>query len=288
MLNILVTGSNGQLARCIKDFVNQESQINFFFKNSTDLDITNSEIVKSFFENQHIDFCINCAAYTAVDKAESDIDAASKVNVLGARNLAIECSRINAKLIHVSTDFVFNGSKSAAYLETDDTNPEGVYGLTKLKGEVEIQKHLQEHFIIRTSWLYSEYGNNFLKTMLRLSNERESLSVVSDQIGTPTYAKDLAEVILKIIKLNSDNYGLYHFSNEGVASWYDFAQAIFDENQKELKLTPIKTRNYPTPAKRPPFSVLDKEKIKESFEIEIPHWRDSLKKAISNLNNISN
>jgi dTDP-4-dehydrorhamnose reductase len=286
MLNILVTGSNGQLARCIRDIVHQENHFNFIFKNSTDLDITNSEKVTSFFEEHEIAFCVNCAAYTAVDKAESEKEIALSVNEMGAKNLAIECSRKSAKLIHISTDFVFDGSKSVAYLESDETNPKSVYGFSKLKGEFEIQNHLSKHFIIRTSWLYSEHGNNFFKTMLKLSNERESLSVVCDQIGTPTYAKDLAEVILKIIKTNNNNYGLFHFSNEGVASWYDFAHAIFDENQKEIKLTPIKTSDYPTPAKRPPFSVMDKNKVKECFEIEIPHWRDSLKKAIFNLNNI--
>ena len=285
MINVLVTGSNGQLARCIKDEIDPKLQLNFIFKNATDLDITNSENVALFFEKHQIDFCINCAAYTAVDKAESDKDNAVKVNELGAKNLAIECSKHNSTLIHISTDFVFDGDKSNAYLETDDTNPKGIYGLTKLKGELEIQKHASHYFIIRTSWLYSEHGNNFMKTMIKLSNEREVLSVVDDQIGTPTYAKDLAKVVLKIIETNSIKYGLYHFSNEGVASWYDFAKAIFDENQNEVKVKPIKTRSYPTPAKRPYFSVLDKEKIKENLEIEIPHWRDSLKKAISNLNN---
>lgn len=285
MVNVLVTGANGQLARCIKDLVSNDITVNFIFKDSKELNITESKEIELFFESNPVDYCINCAAYTAVDTAESNIDAASKVNVLGVGYLARECSKNNAVLIHISTDFVFDGSKAQAYTETDSTNPKGVYGKTKLQGEHEIPKYLSNFFIIRTSWLYSEYGNNFMKTMIRLSEIKDKLSVVGDQIGTPTYAKDLAKVILKIVDSKSNNYGVYHYSNEGVASWYDFAHSIFEVKNSKVKLTSIKTINYPTPAERPSFSVLDKDKIKSNFQIDIPHWRESLKNAIINLKN---
>ncbi|WP_047549275.1 dTDP-4-dehydrorhamnose reductase [Psychroserpens sp. Hel_I_66] len=288
MVNVLVTGANGQLASCLNDTIIVNSDYNYIFKNSSELDITNNKDLASFFKQNKIKYCINCAAYTAVDKAEQDRKQATKVNVLGAENLAIECSKINAILIHISTDFVFDGEQSKAYNETDSTNPKSVYGQTKLDGELKIKENLSNYFIIRTSWLYSEHGNNFMKTMLRLSKERDQLSIVSDQIGTPTYAKDLAIVILKIIETESTSYGCYHYSNEGVASWYDFAKAIFEIKNSNIEIIPIKTSNYPTPAERPIFSVLNKEKIKDNLGIEIPHWRDSLKKAILNLNNLTN
>jgi dTDP-4-dehydrorhamnose reductase len=190
-------------------------------------------------------------------------------------------------LIHISTDFVFDGNASKPYNEAYETNPLSIYGLSKLKGEIVIQETCSQHFIIRTSWLYSEYNHNFLKTMLRLANTRDEIKVVSDQIGTPTYAKDLAQTLLEIINTNNNAFGLYHFSNEGVASWYDFAVAIFEETKATTKVLPIKTKDYPTPATRPNFSVLDKTKIKASLDITIPHWRKSLRKAILNLNKIN-
>ncbi|MFK7781784.1 dTDP-4-dehydrorhamnose reductase [Psychroserpens sp.] len=281
-MNILVTGAKGQLATCIKALDNS-SDYNFIYKNSEDLDITDLISVESFFKRNKISFCVNCAAYTAVDKAESDQKKAHNVNVNGSENLAKTCAQYNSKLIHISTDFVFNGSSNTPYNEDDNTNPLGVYGLTKLEGEQKIQKNLEKYFIIRTSWLYSEFGNNFLKTMLRLSNNRDELGVVSDQIGTPTYAMDLAHVILKIIKENHIAYGIYHYSNEGVASWYDFAFTIFDLSKVKITVNPISTEDFPTPAERPKYSVLDKTKIKEVFKLEIPHWKNSLKTAISNL-----
>ncbi|WP_159022146.1 dTDP-4-dehydrorhamnose reductase [Formosa sp. L2A11] len=282
-MKILVTGGNGQLAACIKDVSKAENQLQFIYTDSEDLDITNQQHVADFFQNNTIDWCINCAAYTAVDKAESDIVLARKVNKDGAKYLAIACKANNVKLIHVSTDFVFDGKSSALYLETDVVEPLGIYGLTKLEGEQAIQENLATYFILRTSWLYSEHANNFMKTMLRLAETRPELNVVADQIGTPTYATDLASVMLYIIKENSTNYGLYHYSNEGVASWYDFADAIFEIADTKTKVFPIKTEAYPTPAARPQFSVMDKTKIKDSFKINIPHWRMSLKKAIKNL-----
>ncbi|WP_452230579.1 dTDP-4-dehydrorhamnose reductase [Lacinutrix sp. MEBiC02404] len=282
MINILVTGGNGQLANCIKDVESKHSNLNFIYTNSSELNITDFEAVQQFFNTQNIDYCINCAAYTAVDKAESEQQKAEEVNVVGAKNLAIACAEKNATLIQVSTDFVFNGEKSVAYTETDTTNPTGVYGATKLDGELEVAKNLEQHFVIRTSWLYSENGNNFMKTMIRLSENREVLNVVADQIGTPTYATDLAETIIEIITSQNQQYGVYHYSNEGVASWYDFAKAIFEESNIQIKVLPIPSEAYPTPAKRPHFSVLDKTKIKTNLQIEIPHWRDSLRKAIAN------
>ncbi|MBU2938048.1 dTDP-4-dehydrorhamnose reductase [Lacinutrix sp. C3R15] len=281
MINILVTGGNGQLATCIKDLESTYSDLNFIYANSAQLNIADFDAVQDFFSTTNIQYCINCAAYTAVDKAESDQEKAEEVNVLGSKNLAIACAENNVTLIQVSTDFVFNGEKSVAYTETDTTNPTGVYGETKLKGELEVAKNLEQHFIVRTSWLYSENGNNFMKTMIKLSEGRELLTIVADQIGTPTYATDLAETIIKIITTNNTQYGIYHYSNEGVASWYDFAKAIFEESNIKIKVLPIPSKAYPTPAKRPHFSVLDKTKIKTNLQMEIPYWRDSLKKALA-------
>jgi len=282
-MNILVTGANGQLATCIKTLDHSNNDLHFIYKNSDELDITNSRSVKQIFQNNNIHFCVNCAAYTAVDKAETDSNNAYQVNVSGAENLAKACAEYNSTLIHISTDFVFDGSSKIPYKADSNTNPLGVYGSTKLEGEQKIQDHLEKHFIIRTSWLYSEFGHNFLKTMLRLSKDRNELRVVSDQIGTPTYAMDLAHVILEVIQANNEAYGIYHYSNDGIASWYDFAKAIFDIKKIKIKVHPISTEEFPTPAKRPKYSVLDKTKIKDIFNVDIPHWENSLKKVTSNL-----
>ena len=282
MMNVLVTGSNGQLASCIKDLAKQYEDLNFIYTDYQELDICDLKQVNTFFQsNPKFDYCINCAAYTAVDKAETDADKAYEINAQGAKNLAIVCSVQDAILIQISTDFVFDGEKTEPYTETDVAKPISVYGASKLEGEEEIKKTLETYFILRTSWLYSEYGTNFMKTMLKLAETRDEISVVSDQRGTPTYAGDLADVILKIITSNTKSFGLYHYSNEGVASWYDFAKAIFEASNIEIKLNPIKTSAYPTPAKRPLFSVMEKTKIKETLNIEIPFWRESLKKAIA-------
>jgi dTDP-4-dehydrorhamnose reductase len=284
MMNILVTGGHGQLALCIKDLSENLSEYNFIFLDFEDLDITNKEEVEAFFNNNNISYCINCAAFTNVDKSETEKETSKKVNEDGALLLAKTCAFNSIKLIQISTDFVFDGKQSFPYKEADPSNPLGIYGQTKLNGELAVIKSVKTYFIIRTSWLYSEYGNNFLKTMLRLGKERDELSVVYDQVGSPTYAKDLAEVIIKIITNNNENYGVYHYSNEGIASWYDFAKAIFDESNTKVNLLPIKSEAYPTPAKRPNYSVLDKEKIKSTLNISIPYWRDSLKKCLENLN----
>ncbi len=289
MKHVLVTGGKGQLALCIKDAQKNVEGYHFIYVDSDELDITNKQLVFSFFENQKLDFCINCAAYTAVDKAESEFEIAKKINEEGVNYVAEACQKHDVTLIHISTDFVFDGNNSKHYSEDDIPSPLSIYGETKLKGEQAlINTGIEKYFIIRTSWLYSEFGNNFLKTMLRLGNEREELSVVCDQIGTPTYAGDLAKTIMHTIESSNDSYGLYHYSNEGVASWYDFAKAIFDENNLEINLLPIKTEAYPTPAKRPAFSVMDKSKIKETLQITIPYWRDSLKKAMNKIKKLTN
>lgn len=280
---ILVTGSSGQLAACIKDLGGNRDDI--LYANSSQLDITDELQVKKFFQDIKIDWCINCAAYTAVDKAESNYDNAYNINANGPKYLAQACKKNGARLVHISTDFVFDGEQNKPYKESHTTNPIGVYGETKLKGEQQVAETLKEHFIIRTSWLYSEYGHNFLKTMLRLSKDKTQLGVVGDQIGTPTYAKDLAKLILHIVDNNVSNFGVYHYSNNGSASWYDFAKAIFDISNTDIQLKNISTAEFLTAAKRPHYSVLDKTKTQANFNIKIPYWRDSLKAAIKNLEN---
>ena len=284
MKKVLVTGGNGQLARCINDVVNSLTEYEFIFASSSDLNITNKAQINSFFDQNSFSYCINCAAYTAVDKAEEDSERAFKVNSKGAENLAKACLVNGIILIHISTDFVFDGEQACSYEESDITNPINVYGASKLKGEQLIQENLSQYFILRTSWLYSEYGSNFLETMLRLGNEKDELSVVSDQIGSPTYAKDLAKVILRIIEVDSKDYGIYHYANSGKTSWYGFAKAIFEESNIQIELKEIKSEEYPTPAKRPYYSVLSKKKIIEVLGLNIPYWKDSLKVAIKTLN----
>jgi dTDP-4-dehydrorhamnose reductase len=281
MKTILVTGANGQLGRCLQELSVSHSSMQFVFLNSKELDITSKESVNKVFNNSNFDFCINCAAYTAVDTAESEQVIAEKVNVLGVQYLSEACKTYCTKLIHISTDFVFDGNSSIPYTENLATAPVSVYGKTKLEGENAIQAVLEAFFILRTSWLYSEYGNNFVKTMLRLSKERTELGVISDQIGGPTYAKDLARVILKIIETDATKYGIYHYSNEGVASWYDFAKAIFEISNTAITVNAIPTSSYPTPAKRPKYSVLNTSKLKNNLKVEIPYWRDSLKEVLT-------
>ena len=276
---VLVTGASGQLGQALQFIQLKYTEIQFIFASSQDLDITNEEKVISFFENNTVDFCINAAAYTAVDKAETETEKAFQVNVIGPGNLAKVCQKKGATLIHISTDFVFDGSAKTPYLETATTNPLGVYGKTKLDGEKEVIQNCIQHFIIRTSWVYSQFGNNFMKTMLRLAQDRNSLNVVNDQIGSPTNAVDLAEVILQMIE-SPKNYGIYNFSNEGSCSWFDFAKEIFRVNNIAITLNPIPSEDYPTPAKRPQYSVLDKSKIKAIFDINIKSWQESLLQTI--------
>jgi dTDP-4-dehydrorhamnose reductase len=273
---VLVTGASGQLGQSLKFISEHYSDIQFHFYTSTELDITDNKCIREIFTLIKPDFCINGAAYTAVDKAEAESEKAALVNVIGAKNMALICNEFSTTLIHVSTDFVFDGIKETPYTEEDSTNPQGVYGATKREGEIEIIKHLKHYFIVRTSWLYSSFGNNFMKTMLKLANERNSLNVVNDQIGTPTHAVDLAQALVKIVLSGSQNYGIYHYSNEGKTSWYGFAKEIFNINNTIIDLKPIPTSEFPTPAKRPKYSVLDKLKIKTEFGISIKDWKESL------------
>lgn len=301
---ILVTGANGQLGQAIQSISKNYSEIDFVFCSSSELDITNFENCQLVFEKYKPNFCINTAAYTAVDKAESEPAKAFDINANGPENLATICKQYNTILLHISTDFVFDAyfSDGIAYYdrelrlplksrlglqETDVPFPSGVYGLTKLQGEQAIQSIFDRHFIIRTSWVYSQFGNNFMKTMLRLASERDSLNVVDDQIGTPTNAVDLAEVVMKIILSNNvenPHFGIYNFSNEGQCSWYDFANEIFHQKGIKIDLKPIPTSAYPTPAKRPAYSVLDKTKIKKVFGVEIKNWKESLTISLNHLN----
>lgn len=289
---VLVTGASGQLGQSLQFIASKYPEINFVFCSSSDLDITNKENCEAVFSKIKPNYCINAAAYTAVDKAESEPEKAHLINVVGAKNMAEVCKENNTVLLHISTDFVFDGdyaklssrAQSRGYSEEDIPNPTGVYAQTKLDGEKAIQATFDNYFIIRTSWVYSQFGNNFMKTMLRLASERDSLSVVNDQIGTPTNAVDLAEALIKIIYYSSlsfgegrgEAFGIYNFSNEGQCSWYDFAKKIFEINKISIDLQPIPTSSYPTPAKRPEYSVLDKTKIKQVFGVEIKHWEESL------------
>ena len=287
MQNILVTGGNGQVGSELQVVAKNQSSYQFFFTDAADLDITNQAAVIDFFTKKKIATCINCAAYTAVDHAENAPEIAKKINVDGAENLALACVQNGAKLIHLSTDYVYHNQQNTPFKEGDATNPQGVYAQTKLDGDLVALKTNPDTLILRTSWVYSSFGNNFVKTMLRLGRERDSLSVVFDQIGTPTYAKDIAEVVFKIIQLIDNQQidhkkwrGVFHYSNEGVTSWYDFAQAIFTLENIDCQLAPIESVQYPTPAKRPPFSVLNKGKIKAVFGVQIPHWRRSLENCL--------
>jgi len=285
MANILITGSNGQLGSELVE-LSKNSSDSFFFTDVDKLDITDKEAIQSFCTSNSINFIINCAAYTAVDKAEEETDLAYKINADAPQYLAEVSAEKGIKFIHVSTDYVFDGTAYKPYTETDQVKPNSVYGESKLKGEQNIIKADPSAIIIRTSWLYSSFGNNFVKTMIRLGSERDSLGVIFDQVGTPTYARDLASAILKIIeKANTDLSkfisGIYHFSNEGVCSWYDFAIAIHQLKGIECNVSPIETKQYPTPASRPHYSVLNKSKIKENFSIVIPHWMTSLKECLS-------
>ena len=277
---VLVTGASGQLGQALQSIASSYTNVAFHFLNSSELNITDLEQCKAVFNTIKPDFCINAAAYTAVDKAESEFDKATLINVKGAENLAHVCKDQNTILLHISTDFVFDGTATKPYTEEDIPNPSGVYGQTKLDGEKAIQAILDNYFIIRTSWVYSEFGNNFMKTMLRLGTERSSLSVVNDQIGTPTNAVDLARVLLEIIKSDKKDFGIYNFSNEGQCSWYDFAKKIFEINKIEIDLQAIPTSAYPTLAKRPCYSVLDKSKIKKVFGVEVENWEESLNNVL--------
>ncbi len=286
MKKILVTGSNGQLGSEIRKLEKNFPGFQFVFTDIAELDLLDFAAVDEFVSKENISICLNCAAYTAVDKAEDEEKLALKVNVDAVANLAYVCERNNGFLIHISTDYVFNGEGFRPYIETDQTSPNSVYGWSKLKGEEAVFQNTSRAIIIRTSWLCSSFGNNFVKTMLRLGKERSELGVVFDQVGTPTFAADLAKAML-IIAQKTDlkpTREIYHFSNEGAVSWYDFAKAIMEEAGLNCKVNPIESKDFPTKASRPFYSVLNKAKIKREFNIDIPYWRDSLRKVIKEIN----
>ena len=282
---ILIFGANGQLGQSLKSIVaNQKLDFfDFIFLPKEDSDITNFILLTKVFKKYSPNYIINCAAYTQVDLAEDFKDEAYSINVIGAKNIATLCKKFHSTFIHLSTDFVFEGNKTLILNEKDTCSPINYYGLSKLQGEEEIKKTIEEHFIVRTSWLYSEFSNNFVTTMLRLGKEKDSLNVVNDQIGTPTYAVDLARFIINLIEAESLKYGVYHYSNEGVSSWYDFAKAIFEYTNNSIKVNPVSSTEFKTKAKRPSFSVLDKTKTKTNLNTEIKHWRESLKECLKKI-----
>eukprot|EP01012_Entosiphon_sulcatum_P054967 TRINITY_DN7626_c0_g1_i1.p2 TRINITY_DN7626_c0_g1~~TRINITY_DN7626_c0_g1_i1.p2 ORF type:complete len:286 (+),score=31.42 TRINITY_DN7626_c0_g1_i1:1595-2452(+) len=284
MSKILVIGAGGQLGQCLKVVAERRGIKEIVFPAEQDANILNADGLNELLAKEQPAYVINCAAYTAVDKAEDEVDLAKAINETGAAYLASACLKNNATLVHVSTDFVFEGNDVKLLKEGDEAKPINVYGVTKLDGEKAVATTLPAHFIIRTSWLYSEYANNFVKTMLKLGAERDELNIIADQVGTPTYAIDLANAIFDIIASSSEAYGVYHYSNEGVTSWFDFAKAIFHISETTVKVNPIPGSAYPTKATRPAFSVMDKSKIKETFNIEIPYWRDSLVECIKQIN----
>ena len=284
MKNILITGANGQLGNEMRVLSAENKEYNYFFTDVAELDICDEQAVMSFVKDHHIHVIVNCAAYTAVDKAEGNLDLCTKLNSDAVGYLAKAAEANEAELIQVSTDYVFDGTNHLPYKETDATCPNSVYGVTKLKGEANAMQHCKKAMIIRTAWLYSTFGNNFVKTMIRLGKEREALGVVFDQIGTPTYARDLARAIFAAINKGVVP-GIYHFSNEGVCSWYDFSKSIHRiAGITACKVSPLHTDEYPAKAPRPNYSVLDKTKIKNTYGIEIPHWEESLKACIDELN----
>ena len=284
-MNILVTGSNGQLGSEIKLLSHAFPQYNFIFTDIAELDITSKEKVSVFFEENKIDLIINAAAYTAVDKAESDKNNAMLVNSTAVKLLSEASERYNAFFIHTSTDYVFDGNGKKPYTENDNVSPQSIYGSSKLSGEIEMQKICRKGIIIRTAWLYSAFGNNFVKTILRVGKERGELKVVNDQIGSPTYAADLAKAILDIIPQidKIDKVELFHYSNEANITWFDFAKAIIEISGIKCIVNPVSSSEFPTPVKRPAYSVLDKSKIKSIFGIEVPFWKESLEICLAKL-----
>jgi dTDP-4-dehydrorhamnose reductase len=283
---ILVTGSNGQLGSDLRRISPAFNDYYFSFTDAAELDITDFSTLNACIRQNKFDFIINCAAYTGVDRAEDEKEMAGKINTEGPKNLSLAIENLNTKLIHISTDYIFDGTSHIPYSEDMEANPTGAYGFTKLKGEEEICKRKTKGIIIRTSWLYSSFGNNFVKTMLRLGKEREELNVVYDQIGSPTYAGDLANAIMNIIPLLDDEHAeIFHFANEGVCSWFDLAKTIFENQSTYCIVNPILTEQYPTKAKRPHYSVFDKVKIKSTYNLSIPYWKDSLNKCLELIKN---
>ncbi|MCX6239377.1 MAG: dTDP-4-dehydrorhamnose reductase [Bacteroidia bacterium] len=284
-MKILVTGSKGQLGNEIRVLAESYPDFDFIYTDIDELDITDRSKVEDFFEANQPQIIVNCAAYTAVDKAESDETTAFLINATAVENLAKSAARIGALIVHISTDYVFDGKSYIPYNESDKTNPQSAYGRTKLAGENAVRQYASKGVILRTSWLYSAFGNNFVKTMIKYGIERDGLNVVFDQVGTPTYANDLAKVILEIIPsaFLKSGIDLFHYSNEGVASWYDFARTVIAFSGISCDIKPILTKEYPLPAPRPCFSVFNKSKIKEMYKIKIPYWSDSVKDCMQRL-----
>lgn len=280
---ILVTGSNGQLGKELRKLASAWPQYEFIFLGREDLPIHHFEMVRQYFSVYHPAFLVNCAAYTAVDRAEQEKDLAMQVNGEAVGVLAAVCKENNCRFIHISTDYVFDGTARTPYREDAATNPQSVYGASKLEGERQAMQLNRESVIIRTSWVYSEFGKNFVRTMIRLMQERDQLNVVNDQVGSPTYAADLAEAILQIIAAPEWKPGIYHYSNEGIISWYEFAVAIREMMGAECRVNPITTAEYPTDAKRPAYSVLDKSKIRQAYPVIIKDWKESLAVCLANL-----
>lgn len=285
-MEILIAGANGQLGNSFRKIANLYNH-QFTFTDREELNITNEEEIDNYLKHKHFDFLINCAAYTQVDKAENDYDNAFLLNAQAPYLLAKYCKKHKVRFIHISTDYVFDGKSSVPYTPDSQTNPKSVYGATKLQGEKKIIRCNKDAKIIRTSWLYSEFGQNFVKTMLKLAETKSTISVVYDQVGTPTYATDLAKAIMKMVE-HMPIETILHFSNEGVCSWYDFARKIMELKAKKCKVIPILSKDYPTIAKRPNYSVLDKSLIKLNLRIEIPHWEDSLKECLQEIDKEEN
>ncbi len=285
-MNILITGSDGQLGSEFRDMESSWPNYNFFYTDIKELDITDAEKVNKYIKSNKIEAIINCAGYTGVDKAETEKSFATQVNATAVKHLATACAKVNALLIHISTDYVFDGKSFRPYTETDTASPKSFYGKTKLDGEIEVIFNAKRALIFRTSWLYSSHGKNFVKTIASKTKTEKELKVVYDQIGSPTWAADLANTILEIIpnipkKIRTE---IYNYSNEGIASWYDFAQAIAEIKKHKCHIEPILTKDFPTDAQRPHYSVLNKARIKKDFGITIPHWRKSLEKCLAKLN----
>ena len=281
MKKVLVTGANGQLGKCLRDACAGLKQLDVFFESKEDLNIADEGAVASIFDQEEFDFCINTAAYTQVDKAEKERDKAFSLNADAVKNLAIQCARKEVVLIHISTDYVFDGTKNSPYSEEDPTNPINVYGSSKLKGEEYIQHYCEKYFIIRTSWLYSQYGNNFMNYILKAAEENKQMTITTEQIGTPTNANDLAKVILKIVDSESKDYGIYHYSNQGETTWYGFAKDILMASNQFDDAKLVKTDHYRTFAMRPTYSVLDSSKIEMLTTVPTKNWKISLKNIIN-------
>ncbi|CAM3966325.1 dTDP-4-dehydrorhamnose reductase [Flavobacterium antarcticum] len=283
MKNVLVTGGSGQLGSALKSVQEHFEELHFSFKSSNELDITSQSAIENLLDEYHYDIIVNTAAYTAVDKAESDFENAQKINATAVRYLAEAAFKRGITLIHISTDYVFDGVEPKARLETDPTNPIGVYGQTKLEGEEFALNANPKTIIIRTAWVYSEFGSNFLKTMLRLFNEKTEISVINDQVGSPTNATDLAKVIGAIASADQLVYGIFNYSNEGQCSWFEFATKIKELVHSSIEVKPISSTQYVTAAKRPAYSLLNKDKIKNTYAIAIPHWTNSLEEVVGNM-----